>query len=715
MIGSTADMSTVTDSPLALNQIEDVCLAVANGDRASLKRLRELLRLETPPEFSRWAPDRRGAWTSGLEVTLDSFLRAKLTDEERLFLLELLALGYESVQFRDLTAAAARKAFPTYPDPAGLITALGIMDKALLPALIFHRWTAFALLYQARHCFHPAHGLGTIVEVDGFSGSVRIQFSSARNFPLAIALDSLVILAPDSELEKLILGRQKWNPALPVAAFRNIVTASVAPATRCTDAILGAMLTPRLVSEADFRRYLLGPQEPLPARVATTTTATVGTERGWHEARSLEELADILGRRGALTAEEPQVAATRDLFLRNGGKADQGFHFGMAVSLLWKLAGGTSAFTAFWQEIAPAAAIWQNDLLFAEVSDALPGKLALPWFEVTAHARGLPWLCGAAMILPHRLFSPLGKALEKTPGGIERLRTSAQERIRALNVSADVLLWLWRSDCPERELMADVNLVFKTLAKPVRGSYVKANKELRKLMFDDEEFQRFLLHEGEEDAVASLVSCIRHVVLLDSGDQQSLLVRIVRLFPELKHLVETRQTARPQAQAGQITSLRSFELRRRELDEVISVKIPANSRAIAHARGFGDLRENAEFKAAKEEQRLLRIRRAELERAIHEVQSFDFTASAPAGQVVPGCVVTLRLPDPRTETYTLLGLWDGDVEKHYISYDSPLGKTLVGKREGESAEMPGKGNAVVEKIVPLPAELLHWLRGEDLL
>jgi transcription elongation GreA/GreB family factor len=265
-------------------------------------------------------------------------------------------------------------------------------------------------------------------------------------------------------------------------------------------------------------------------------------------------------------------------------------------------------------------------------------------------------------------------------------------------------------------MMADVNLVFKTLAKPVRGSYIKANKELRKLMFDDEEFQRFLLHEGEEDAVASLVSCIRHVVLLDSGDQQSLLVRIVRLYPELKHLVETRQTTRSQTSAEQrITSLRSFELRRRELDEVISVKIPANSRAIAHARGYGDLRENAEFKAAKEEQRLLRIRRAELERAIHEVQSFDFTASAPSGQVVPGCVVTLRLPEQRTETYTLLGLWDGDVEKRYISYESPLGQALVGKREGEAVELPGKGNAVVEKVEALPAELHHWLRGEDLL
>jgi transcription elongation GreA/GreB family factor len=264
-------------------------------------------------------------------------------------------------------------------------------------------------------------------------------------------------------------------------------------------------------------------------------------------------------------------------------------------------------------------------------------------------------------------------------------------------------------------MMADVSLVFKTLAKPVRGTYIKANKEMRKLLFDDEEFQRFLLHEGEEDAVASLVSCIRHVPLLDSGDQQSLLVRIVRLYPELKHLVETRQAARPQRQTELITSLRSFELRRRELDEVISVKIPANSRAIAHARGYGDLRENAEFKAAKEEQRLLRIRRAELEHAIHSVQSFDFSAVTPNGQVVPGCVVALRFPDQHQETYTLLGLWDGDVEKRFISYESPLGQALAGRRAGESVEMPNGVTAVVENVAALPTELCHWLRGEDLL
>ena len=319
------------------------------------------------------------------------------------------------------------------------------------------------------------------------------------------------------------------------------------------------------------------------------------------------------------------------------------------------------------------------------------------------------------MSFPNRLLAPLLRVLDATPEGTDTFEEVILVRIARKTISPDVLLWLWKSKMPEKNRMADPNLVFNSLKVPVRGSYLKANKELRKLLLEDEEFQRFMMHDGEAEAVSALVSSVRTAQLLDSGEQQSLLVRIVRLFPEAISLVEQRQKVSSVRSLGSITSQRSFELRRREMDEIVNVKIPANSRAIAHARSYGDLRENAEFKSAKEEQRFLRVRRADLERGLHNVKSFDFISVVPSGAVIQGCVVDLLLANGKVEAYTVLGLWDANPEKNYISYESPLGKALMGKKVDEAVTMPSGAEATVADIRPLPPELQRWLRGEDLL
>ena len=101
------------------------------------------------------------------------------------------------------------------------------------------------------------------------------------------------------------------------------------------------------------------------------------------------------------------------------------------------------------------------------------------------------------------------------------------------------------------------------------------------------------------------------------------------------------------------------------------------------ARSYGDLRENFEFKAAKEMQAVLMRRKSELEAALHLARGTDFE-NPDTTQVSIGTVVTLRESGSgREQTYTILGAWDGDPERHIISYQTAIGQALLSHKVGE--------------------------------
>jgi transcription elongation GreA/GreB family factor len=384
------------------------------------------------------------------------------------------------------------------------------------------------------------------------------------------------------------------------------------------------------------------------------------------------------------------------------------------VAQLWRLAPNAPWLAEMICGLGDRAVGWQRQDLFVRLTDHLAGKLVPPWFAATATAVGMDRFVELGVELPLRLWTALERQVIETDGAPERLVGEVLTRVEEAQTSADMLLWLWKSERPERDGMAVPVLVFRTLARPVRGSFIKAAKELRKLLNDSPDFQRFMMHGGDPDAVTELVRCIRQLPLLDTGEQQSLLVKIVRLYPEAKPLVEQRRTVVTRRPVDKVTSVRSFELRRRELHQIVSVKVPANSRAIAHARGYGDLRENAEYKAAKDEQRYLNARRRELERGLNEVRSMDFGLISVADRIVPGCSVVMAYPDGRREEFHVLGLWDSIPDRRMISYDTPLGRLLLGRQVGESVAVPSGQEAKVAGIRGLSQDLLVWLRGDDL-
>ena len=123
---------------------------------------------------------------------------------------------------------------------------------------------------------------------------------------------------------------------------------------------------------------------------------------------------------------------------------------------------------------------------------------------------------------------------------------------------------------------------------------------------------------------------------------------------------------------------------REELKNLKSVDRVRVVKAIAEAREHGDLKENSEYHAAKEQQNLIESRIREIESKLSDSQVIDVTQIHPTGKVIFGSTIEIKdLNDDRTVTYKMVGEDEADVKFGKISVNSPLSRNLVGKSEGD--------------------------------
>jgi len=129
-----------------------------------------------------------------------------------------------------------------------------------------------------------------------------------------------------------------------------------------------------------------------------------------------------------------------------------------------------------------------------------------------------------------------------------------------------------------------------------------------------------------------------------------------------------------------------------ELKELKFVKRPLVIEAIAVARDHGDLKENAEYHAAREEQGFMEGRIAELESVLSNAQIIDVTKLNQAGRVVFGCTVDLIDAESGEEvSYQIVGNIEADISQNRIAISSPIARALIGKEEGEDVVVQAPG------------------------
>ena len=146
-------------------------------------------------------------------------------------------------------------------------------------------------------------------------------------------------------------------------------------------------------------------------------------------------------------------------------------------------------------------------------------------------------------------------------------------------------------------------------------------------------------------------------------------------------------------------TVRGEQVLREELERLKKVERPRITQAIAEAREHGDLKENAEYHAAREQQSFAEGRIKELEHKLSHAQIIDVTTIPVTGKVVFGATVTLvDVENDRTVAYRIVGEDEADAKANLISVNSPIARALVGKTEGDEVTVNAPGGDVVYEI-----------------
>jgi transcription elongation factor GreA len=147
-------------------------------------------------------------------------------------------------------------------------------------------------------------------------------------------------------------------------------------------------------------------------------------------------------------------------------------------------------------------------------------------------------------------------------------------------------------------------------------------------------------------------------------------------------------------------TLRGAELLRAELKRLKSQDRPRVIKAIAEARAHGDLSENAEYHAAREQQGFIEGRIMEIESRISAAEIIDVASMPPSGRVIFGSTVELDDQDAGAAvTYQIVGEDEADIKSGRISVTSPIARALIGKSQGDVVDVVAPGKMLTYEIV----------------
>ena len=151
-------------------------------------------------------------------------------------------------------------------------------------------------------------------------------------------------------------------------------------------------------------------------------------------------------------------------------------------------------------------------------------------------------------------------------------------------------------------------------------------------------------------------------------------------------------------------TMEGAEALREELQRLKHEARPRVVKAIAEAREHGDLKENAEYHAAKEEQGFIEGRIPDIEGKLSNAQVIDVTKIAPTGKVIFGTTVkVIDLEKDESRTYKIVGDDEADLKQNKVSVSSPIARALIGKEEGDVVVVQAPSGAIEYEI----EEVLH--------
>jgi len=355
-----------------------------------------------------------------------------------------------------------------------------------------------------------------------------------------------------------------------------------------------------------------------------------------------------------------------------------------------------------------AAQVWsQAGIRLGPLLEAIPAAKhhrALESFKAANPDRWVDVLRGALNFVSAKLAKEIAAALVGH-GQLALLKETISRLISQHAASSELLLWFGRE---RNEDYVDIlgPEVFRAMLTAMERDQFneKRSNRLRDYILEDQQLIAELTASADIEVIKDLTRTLKLSPVFDDMDKRSLLARLVKAHPAVQSLVSGEQTKQD---STLLVSWESLERRRLEYQEIVEKKIPANSKEIAIARSYGDLRENHEYKAAKEMQKILMRQKEDLEAALTRARGADF-ANAKTDVVGPGTVVLATdLATNQPESFTILGAWDSDPDKGVISYLTPVAMALLNRKVGDEVEFELHGSKRRHRIESIEA----WKTG----
>jgi transcription elongation factor GreA len=274
------------------------------------------------------------------------------------------------------------------------------------------------------------------------------------------------------------------------------------------------------------------------------------------------------------------------------------------------------------------------------------------------------------------------------------------------NLRAPVLLWIVKNRHSKKfaKLLNDLitprllGAVFFAIDYEALQASSARRIPLADILSEDTDLISDLLSTADPETARDLANTLMLNQGFEELTKKSLLARFIKIFPKIQSLVAADAEGKEEQL---LVSRGSYDRKREEYDTIVAKKIPENSKAIAAAREHGDLRENSEFKMAKQDQSVLMAQKSQLERDLARARVTDFK-DASTDQVGAGTVVAVKSNvSGASTTYTILGAWDGDPEKHIISYKTAFGAALLGRKPGDVVRVKTGGTDEEYTIVSI--------------
>ncbi|MCQ2596815.1 MAG: transcription elongation factor GreA [Treponema sp.] len=237
----------------------------------------------------------------------------------------------------------------------------------------------------------------------------------------------------------------------------------------------------------------------------------------------------------------------------------------------------------------------------------------------------------------------------------------------------------------EKQLITLINIIelaFREINSHVNTTEnKKTQKNAQILLFEKGSIYEYMFSNGEA-AVKKMYTLVNDIADLDPSIKAQMRTQILEKYPDFKFQVSEEKAASTSAK-GMVVTKAKLDEKKAYLKDLQEVQIPANAKDVSDAREKGDLKENQEYKSAKEKQHMLGLEVSRLQGELNRAVIFDPTTRT-TSMVSFGTVVVLTdNATGKDESFTILGPWESNPDAGVISYMSPFGSNLMDKKVGD--------------------------------